>query len=92
MVLLRQGFVGGTDHLRRRISRYLEVVVVRVDVAQPAFLDAMCLWSMLVWSIQRLWKLQRIKQSQLKMVIGTSDNFFLPKTPHCSVPRKVLHA
>ncbi len=92
MVFLGQGFVGGADHIGPRISRYLEVVVEGADVAQPAFLDAMCLWSMSVWLIQRLWKLQSIKQSQLKMVIGTSDNFFLPKMPHCSVPRKVLHA
>lgn len=34
MVFLGQGFVGGADHLWRRISRDLEVVVVGVDRPQ----------------------------------------------------------
>ena len=34
MVFLRQGFVGGADHLGRRILRDLEVVVVGVDRPQ----------------------------------------------------------
>lgn len=48
VIFLRQCFIGGADDLRRRIARDLEVVVVRVDIAQPGFLYAMCLWSMLV--------------------------------------------
>jgi len=35
MIFLRERLVGCADDLRRRIARYLEIVIVRVYCAQP---------------------------------------------------------